>query len=582
MQSEIMRNTKDAGVPGEIFCLQTLFPYGQSATLDEQNPLLAFKASTDPDTMYMHEAMKQPDRDQFREAMRKEITDQMKNGNFSVVPRSQVPKGKLVLPAVWQMKRKRDIKTRQIKRWKARLNIDGSRMKQGEHYDETYSPVASWTSVRLLLTLAASHNWHTVQLDYVLAYTQAPVEREIYMEIPKGYDLVDSSVNRKEKVLKIHRNIFGQKQAGRVWNKFLVNKLVNEVGFKQSKVDECIFYRGSVMYVLYTDDSLLAGPSKEEVDQAVADIQAAKLNISIEGDIQDFLGVNIERHNDGSITFTQPHLIDKVLEATRLQDGKEKDTPAAISRILRRHSSSEPFDNSFNYRSVLGMLNYLDKGTRSDIAYATHQCARFCEEPKKEHGDAIRWIARYLKGTKDKGMIFRPDKTKGLEVFVDADFAGNWDKAESEDRDTARSRYGYIIKYLDCPIVWKSHLAQEIALSSTEAEYTGLSYALREAIPIMELLREMQRMRFPVTEHKAQVHCKVFEDNSGALEMARVYKYRPRTKHLNVKLHHFRSYVESGQITIHAISTVNQLADYLTKPVDLDTLQRLRKLVMGW
>ena len=130
--------------------------------------------------------------------------------------------------------------------------------------------------------------------------------------------------------------------------------------------------------------------------------------------------------------------------------------------------------------------------------------------------------------------------------------------------------------------MWKSLLQTEIALSSTEAEYTGLSYALREAIPIIELLKEMRERGTPVTAGEAQVHCRVFEDNSGALEIARTPKYRPRTKHINVKLHHFRSYVENKEVSIHPIKSENQPADYLTKPVNVDTLTRLRRIVMGW
>jgi hypothetical protein len=122
----------------------------------------------------------------------------------------------------------------------------------------------------------------------------------------------------------------------------------------------------------------------------------------------------------------------------------------------------------------------------------------------------------------------------------------------------------------------------EIALSSTESEYTGLSYALRDAIPIMELLKELKKKKFPVRSTIPNVHCKVFEDNSGALEMATVHKSRPRTKHLNVKLHHFRDYVTRKEISIHPIDTSMQLADYLTKAVNWVTLSRLRPLVMGW
>ena len=136
--------------------------------------------------------------------------------------------------------------------------------------------------------------------------------------------------------------------------------------------------------------------------------------------------------------------------------------------------------------------------------------------------------------------------------------------------------------YAGCPIVWKSQLQTEIALSSTESEYTGLSYALREAIPIMDLLDEMSERGFKVSGTKAKMHCKVFEDNSGALEIAKNPKYCPRTKHLNVKLHHFRSYVADKRISIHKIDTKEQLADYLTKPVPVLILTYLRKFVMGW
>jgi hypothetical protein len=112
-------------------------------------------------------------------------------------------------------------------------------------------------------------------------------------------------------------------------------------------------------------------------------------------------------------------------------------------------------------------------------------------------------------------------------------------------------------------------------------EYSGLSYALRDAIPIMNLFTEMIEMGLPVTTSKAAVHCRVFEDNSGALEMAKVAKYKPRTKHLNNRLHHFRSYVESGQISINKIHTLEQPADLLTKPLNTEAVTKFRQMIMG-
>ena len=437
----------------------------------------------------------------------------------------------------------------------------------------------------MLLTMTVAHGWHTKQIDFVQALAQAPVERTLYMNVPKGVNLKKGS-NPDDFVLKIHRNIYGQKQAGRVWNQYLVKKLVRDLGFKQSAVDECVFYRGSTLYVLYTDDSLLAGPDKAEIDLIIKELQTkAKLSITVEGDLADFLGVSIDRMSDGTIHLSQPHLIDQILKELRLNSTnvKPRTTPAASSKLLARHTDSEPFDDSFNYRSIIGRLNYLEKATRSDIAYAVHQCARFVSDPKKEHGDAVRWLGRYLLGTRDKGTIMRPIPDKDLEVYVDASFCGDWDPKEAAtDRDTARSRHGYIIRYAGCPLLWKSQLQTEVALSSTESEYTGLSYALRDAIPIMELLKEMKQRGYPIMTTQAQVHCHVFEDNSGALEMARVHKYRPRTKHLNVKLHHFRDYVERKEISIHYIPTNDQPADFLTKPLNEESHCLHRKTVMGW
>ena len=577
MQAEL----QEQDVPGEIFSFTAMFPDEQQAQLLDSNPLLAFAASNDPDVMYLHEAMRQPDKEQFLEAMKKEVEGQTKNGNWSIIPRREVPQSATVLPAVWAMRRKRRIDTREVYKWKARLNIDGSKQVKGINYWETYAPVATWPSIRLLMVHTLLHGWHTRQIDYVQAYPQADIEVDLYMEIPKGFEVQGSDPG--EYVLKLHKNIYGQKQAGRVWNQHLVKRL-KSIGFKPSTSDECVFYKGNAIYALYTDDSILAGPDPNELDCIIQEMKQANLDITVEGDLSDFLGVKISKKQDGTFHLTQPHLIESILKDLRLdgEDTKTKDIPAQSSKILTAHPDSPDFDNNFHYRSVIGKLNYLEKCTRPDISYAVHQCARFSANPKEEHGKAIKWLGRYLKGTADKGLIFKPDDSS-FQVYVDSDFAGNWDKSTAHlDSATARSRYGYIITYACCPIVWASKMQQEIALSSTEAEFIGLSYALRTAIPIMELLKEFQKQGHQVTSVHPMVHCKVFEDNSGAIEIATVPKMRPRTKHINIKYHHFRSYIDKGKITIHAITTDQQPADMLTKPLNNATLTHHRYKVMGW
>ena len=113
------------------------------------------------------------------------------------------------------------------------------------------------------------------------------------------------------------------------------------------------------------------------------------------------------------------------------------------------------------------------------------------------------------------------------------------------------------------------------------AEYLALSGALRDVIPIMELLDEFKDRGYNLLSTEPKVYCKAIEDNYGALEIARLPKMRPHTKAINAVYHHFREYVRLGQVFILPVSTVDQLADMLTKPLTQNIFQKLRKAVCG-
>ena len=115
--------------------------------------------------------------------------------------------------------------------------------------------------------------------------------------------------------------------------------------------------------------------------------------------------------------------------------------------MLKIHSGSEPHDISFDYRSVIGKLEYLDKGSQPYIECNVHQCRIFTSEPKKDHAQDLIWLGRYLKGTRDKGTLFRPKTGKYPEVYVDANFDENWNKYDSLEIDIERSIQGYIIMF---------------------------------------------------------------------------------------------------------------------------------------
>ena len=146
--------------------------------------------------------------------------------------------------------------------------------------------------------------------------------------------------------------------------------------------------------------------------------------------------------------------------------------------------------------------------------------------------------------TKDKGIILTPVKNKSIEVYADADFSGNWNKLNTEhDVSAAKSRTSYLILYAGCPIILKSVLQTQVALSTTEAEYISLSQSLREVIQVTNHLNERKENNFPPVSTVPTVYYKAFENNSGVLELAKTPRLRPRTKHINIVYHHFREHV---------------------------------------
>ena len=141
------------------------------------------------------------------------------------------------------------------------------------------------------------------------------------------------------------------------------------------------------------------------------------------------------------------------------------------------------------------------------------------------------------------------------------------------------SRTGYMILYAGCPIIWCSKLQTEIALSTTESEYIALSNSLRDVIPLINLLQEL-RFVIPHQEALPNVHCTVFEDNKGCIELVKSPKMRPRTKHIGLKYHHFRKHVSDKKVSIQYIDTKEQIADIFSKALADPQFNFLREKFM--
>ncbi len=197
---------------------------------------------------------------------------------------------------------------------------------------------------------------------------------------------------------------------------------------------------------------------------------------------------------------------------------------------------------------------------------ATHQTTHFSNQPMLLHEKLIVRIGRYLLDTCKRGIIYKPDVKKGLECHVDADFAGGWLQADTENAENVLLRTGYVIMYADCPILWVSWLQTKIALSTAEAEYIALSQSCQDVIPLITLLQEINNV-FPVHVKTPTFVWKVHKDNQSYITMATTHNFFPCTKHIVLKYHHFCSHVNSGAIQISYCCTNDQKVDILTKPL---------------
>ena len=544
------------------------------------------------ETYTLKEMVREPDKDKFIEAMEDEVASMFQEKIWKAVPKRimtdhykaqratglEVKRHQIMM--IWSFKRKRH-PDGSLNKYKARLCCHGGQQQWGVNYWDTYAPVVSWSSIRILMTIAKLHNFHTKSVDFVQAYPQAELKSTIFLRSPPGVEL---ATDNEEMVLQLIRNLYGLKDAGRTWYEHLTDGL-DAMGFIPTASDPCILINGTDIIILYVDDCVIISRTKADADKIYKELERRKFKLTDEATLEEYLGLVINHNKDGSFRVSQPLLIERILGSIPgMKDARSAKSPAVSGTVLTKDEDGGKRLESWNYRSVIGMLNYLVNCSHPEMSFAVHQCARFCNDPKRSHEQAVKRILRYLLHTKrigEQGIVFKPDRNKSIDTYVDASFAGEWNTAWSDEPSSVMSRTGYIILYANCPIIWTSKLQTEIALSTTESEYIAFSQALRDVIPLIELLRELSAS-VQFEQNTPIIHCTVHEDNKGCIDLVEIPKMRPRTKHIALKYHHFRTFVKNKTVSVRYCETALQIADIFTKPLNDTQFAALRKMMMGW
>lgn len=491
----------------------------------------------DPQTL--DEALSSPHADHWKEAMQEEYNSLMKNKTWSLV---DLPSGKKALPCKWVFKSKTNEKG-EIVRFKARLVIKGCAQRKGNDYDEVYAPVVRYTSVRYLFALAAKYNLEMIQMDAISAFLQGDIDTEIYMSQPECYE-------ENALVCRLHKSIYGLKQASRQWNLKLNNVLLS-MGLERSKIDPCIYYliteSKMIFIAVWVDDFLIFTNDKETAADTKEKLKKEFCMKDL-GEMKQCIGINISRNREaGEIMIDQEKYINLVLDRFGMTECKPVRTPIEVNMKFEKKPENE--NSSFPYREAVGCLIYLAQVARPDITYAVNKLSQFCNDPGIQHWLGVKRIFRYLQGTKNYKLCYIKEDSTEITGYCDADWA-----SDTLDR---KSCTGYAFVFQNACICWSSCKQQTVALSTAEAEYMAMAAATQEAL----WLRQLQAELGQGSDTALHIYC----DNQSAIRLASTDCYKPKTKHIDIRLHFIRENIVKDKVKFCFVNSCNMVADNLTK-----------------
>jgi hypothetical protein len=368
------------------------------------------------------------------------------------------------------------------------------------------------------------------------------------MKQPPGFE----DPNHPEFLCKLDKALYGLKQAPRAWFSRLSGTLI-KLGFHASKADVSLFIlnRPEVqMYVLiYVDGIIIISSSTSATDKLLQQL-CSEFAVKDLGALSYFLGIEVHITSQG-LLLTQHKYINDLLLRTNMETSNGVNTPMLPTDKLSLHDGEllSPEDTT-RFQSVVGALQYLSF-TRPDISYAVNRVCQFLSAPTTSHWVAVKRILRYLKTTLDVGLCFTKTTSSLLSAFSDADWAG--------DIDDRRSTGGFAIFFGGNLISWSSRKHSTVSRSSTEAEYKEVANTTAEIIWIQVLLRELgiSQPRPP------SLWC----DNIGATYLTANPIFHRCMKHVEVDYHFVRERVASQQLEVRIISSKDQVADIMTKPL---------------
>ena len=391
-------------------------------------------------------------------------------------------------------------------------------------------------------------------MDVKSAFLNGVINEEVYVAQPPGF--ID--FEKPNYVYKLKKALYGLKQAPKAWYDRLKTFLVDHK-YTMGLVDNTLFTKKKDSHIIivqiYVDD-IIFGSTCQELCVDFSKIMHDEFEMSMMGELNFFLGLQIKQLEDG-IFFNQSKYIKDMLKKFGLDNSKPIKTPMSTETKLTKDEESESVDST-KYRGMIGSLLYL-MASRPDIMFSVCLCARFQEDPKTTHLEAVKRIFRYIKGTTHLGLWY--PKGTGIDtiVYADSDHAGDY-----VDR---KSTSGICTFVGHCLTSWFSKKQTALAISTTEAEYVSAGKACQQALWMKQALVD-----YGIQLNDITILC----DNKGAIDLSKNPVQHARTKHIEIRHHFLRDNVQKGNISIEKVSSEDNIADILTKPLKREPFNLLR------
>jgi hypothetical protein len=430
--------------------------------------------------------------------------------------------------------------------FKARWVAKGFTQQEGVDYASTFAATLQPISYRIIFAVVAELGLVCHQVDVDNAFTTAPLEEDIYIQQPIGFHTAQSG----SKICKLQKALYGLKQAAFEWAK-LFTQILEDIGFTQSKVDDCIFTMGNAIILTYVDDALIIHPDLAEVER-IKKALGEKVKIKDLGEVNYFLGMAIIRDlPKREISMSQSLYSRRILVKYGYSKLNSATTPMEHGLMLEPNQNQATSAEINRFQQEVGSLIYLITRTRPDLAQSVVTVARYMANPNSSHRAALKRIWRYLAGTTSYQMRFKAIETKPeLTKWVDSDWGGD---------QSRRSTTGLIIMINSMPIVWQSKLQKTIALSSAQAEYQAMRDLCKEVMWINQLLNTIPLLSHVINSPIA------YSDSQAAISISENSKNHQKTKHIDIIYHFVRECVKRGIIHFHHVPTADQIADGFTK-----------------